>query len=264
MNPGSTLVRRHLTPVGEMYTMWAKALFALGDDIVHRRFEWGEFLRRCWFLANATALPVLLVSVPLGMAIVLQVGGVAGQLGATSFVGAADALGVLRQAAPIVTALLLAGVGGSAVCAELGARTMREEIDALEVMGIDPLRRIVAPLLLASLVTSLFLVLLVMFISITSGYYFFLLVLHGTPGSFLGTFADFASMTDLFTSMFKAAVFGVSAGLIAAYNGLNARGGPAAVGEAVNRTVVIAGIVLFAENLVITQVFFALFPQKLF
>jgi phospholipid/cholesterol/gamma-HCH transport system permease protein len=247
-----------------MYTMALQAFGFLIRDLIRGKFLWREFTERAWFLANTTTLPVILVSAPLGMAIVLQIGGLSQQLGADAYIGAADALGVLREAAPIVTALLLAGVGGAAVCAELGARTIREEIDALVVMGINPIQRIVAPLVLASLVVSLFLNMLVIFISVSAGFYFDVGVLHGTQGSYLGSFTLFATMQDFFTSEFKAAVFGVSAAVIAAYNGMNARKGPTAVGEAVNRTVVISGIILFGENLVITEVFFALFPERTF
>ena len=94
----------------------------------------------------------------------------AAQIGATSFVGAADAIGVLREASPIVTALLLAGVGGSAVCAELGARTIREEIDAMIVLGLNPLRRLVAPLMVAGVLVAAFLNFVVIFVSIGSAY----------------------------------------------------------------------------------------------
>lgn len=257
-------VRRALAPVGEMYAMAGKSIFYLFQDLARGTFEWREFVSRCWFLANTTVLPVILVSAPLGMAIVMQVGGLASQLGADSYVGAIGAIGILREAAPIVTALLLAGVGGASVCAELGARTIREELDALEVMGINPLRRIVAPLMLASLVVSLFLNVLVILVSISAGYYFDVLALGGGSGSFWGSFSLFASMQDFLTSEFKAAVFGLTAGAIAAYNGMSARKGPAAVGEAVNKSVVISGVMLFALNLVITQVALTLMPERAF
>jgi phospholipid/cholesterol/gamma-HCH transport system permease protein len=257
-------IRRQLVPVGEMYSMAGRSLFYLVQDIVRGTFYWREFVSRSWFLANTTVLPVILVSAPLGMAIVMQVGGLSSQLGADSYVGAVGAIGVLREAAPIVTALLLAGVGGASVCAELGARTIREELDALEVMGINPLRRIVAPLMLASLVVSLFLNVLVILVSITAGFYFDVLALGGGSGSFWGSFGLFASLQDLITSEFKAAAFGLTAGVIAAYNGMSARKGPAAVGEAVNRSVVVSGVALFALNLIITQVAFALMPERTF
>ena len=257
-------VRRSLEAIGGMYSMAAAALWGLLDDLVHRRFQFAEFVERSWFLVSVTLLPVVLVATPLGIAIALQVGALAQQIGASSFVGAADAVGVLREASPIVTALLLAGVGGSAVCAELGARTIREEIDAMVVLGLNPLRRLVAPLLLAGVLVSALLNVVVIFVSILSAYLFDLGVLHGTKGSFFASFTEFASVADFVTSELKACAFGLTAVLIAAYKGLNTRRGPTGVGEAVNQSVVITGIVLFGINLVITEIFFALVPQRTF
>jgi phospholipid/cholesterol/gamma-HCH transport system permease protein len=260
--PGSA--RRSLEAVGGLYTMFAASLYGLGSDLVRRKFQFNEFVERSWFLGSVALLPAILVSVPLGVAIALQVGALAAQIGATSFVGAADAIGVLREASPIVTALLLAGVGGSAVCAELGARTIREEIDAMIVLGLNPLRRLVAPLMVAGVLVSVFLNFVVIFVSIGSAYIFDLAALHGTSGSFFGSFTQFATVADFVTSEIKAAVFGLVAVMIAAYQGLNAKRGPTGVGEAVNQSVVITGIALFAMNLVITEIFFAVVPQRTF
>jgi phospholipid/cholesterol/gamma-HCH transport system permease protein len=260
--PGT--LRRSLEAVGGLYSMLASSLYGLGADIVRRKFQFNEFVERSWFLVSVALLPAILVSVPLGVAIALQVGALAAQIGATSFVGAADAIGVLREASPIVTALLLAGVGGSAVCAELGARTIREEIDAMIVLGLNPLRRLVAPLMVAGILVSVFLNFVVIFVSIGSAYVFDLAALHGTSGSFFGSFTQFATVADFVTSEIKAAVFGLVAVMIAAYQGLNAKRGPTGVGEAVNQSVVISGIVLFGLNLVITEIFFALVPQRTF
>jgi phospholipid/cholesterol/gamma-HCH transport system permease protein len=260
--PGTA--RRSLEAVGGMYSMFAASLYGLGADLIRRKFQFNEFVERAWFLVSVALLPAILVSIPLGVAIALQVGALAAQIGATSFVGAADAIGVLREASPIVTALLLAGVGGSAVCAELGARTIREEIDAMVVLGLNPLRRLVAPLMMAGILVSVFLNFVVIFVSIGSAYIFDLAALHGTKGSFFGSFTQFATVADFVTSEIKAAVFGLVAVLIAAYQGLNAKRGPTGVGEAVNQSVVVTGIVLFALNLVITEIFFAVVPQRTF
>jgi phospholipid/cholesterol/gamma-HCH transport system permease protein len=253
-----------LIVIGQFYTMAATAIFILAKDLVRGRFCGGEFLDRASFLVRVTILPVILVATPLGVAVALEIGALANQIGATSFVGAADAVGVLRESSPIVTALLLAGVGGSAVCAEFGARTIREEIDAMKVMGIDPLQRLVAPLIAAGVLVAVLLNLIVVFDSICSAYLFDLAVLHGTKGGFFGSFAEFAKMSDFVTSEIKAAVFGIFAALVAAFKGLNARRGPTGVGEAVNQSVVITGVVLFILNLIITEIFFAIVPQRSF
>ncbi len=90
-------------------------------------------------------MPTILVSIPFGAVISLQVGNLTGQLGAQSFAGATAVLGVVREAAPIAAALIIAGAAGSAICSDMGARKIREEIDAMEVLGVDPLERLVAP-----------------------------------------------------------------------------------------------------------------------
>ena len=104
-----------------------------------RPFQLREFIEQAWFIASVTLLPTALVSIPFGAVISLQVGNLTRQLGAQSFTGAAAVLAVVREAARSSTALLIAGAAGSAICADLGARKIREEIDAMEVLGIDPL-----------------------------------------------------------------------------------------------------------------------------
>jgi phospholipid/cholesterol/gamma-HCH transport system permease protein len=257
-------VRNSVVAAGGLYSMFASGLYGMFADIFTGKFKFNEFIERSWFLISVTILPATLVSIPLGVSIALQVGALAAQIGATSFVGAADAIGVLREAAPIVTALLLAGVGGSAVCAELGARTIREEIDAMIVLGLNPMRRLVAPLMLAGILVSGLLCFAIIFVSVAAAYVFDLAALHGTKGSFFGSFTQFATMSDFGASIFKAMVFGLVAVMIAAYLGLNAKRGPTGVGEAVNQSVVITGIVLFALNLIITEIFFAIVPQRTF
>ncbi|HVZ22839.1 MAG TPA: ABC transporter permease, partial [Vicinamibacterales bacterium] len=123
---------------------------------------------------------------------------------------------------------------------------------------------LVAPLLLAGILVSALLNLIVIFVSILSAYLFDLGVLHGTKGSFFASFTEFASVADFVTSELKACAFGLTAVLIAAYKGLNTRRGPTGVGEAVNQSVVITGIILFGINLVITEIFFAVVPQRTF
>jgi phospholipid/cholesterol/gamma-HCH transport system permease protein len=255
--------RSALTPLGGLYSLSVDSVVAMVSCIVHRRFVWKEFIGQAWFIASVTILPTILIAIPFGIVISLQVGNIARQVGATSFIGAIDALGTLREAAPIVTALLLAGAGGSAICADLGARTIKDEIDALQVLGLSPVERIVAPRVLAGLVVAILLNGIVAFVAILSGYIFDVVVLHGTPGSFLGSFSTFAKIDDFAVSMIKAAIFGVIAVLIACYKGLNCKKGAAGVGAAVNQSVVLTAVVLFLVNLVITEMYFAIVPQQI-
>ena len=95
-------------------------------------------------------------------------------------------LAVLREASPIVTALLIAGAGGSAICADLGARKIRDEIDAMEVLGINPIQRLVVPRVLASMLVAVLLNGLVSVVGVAGGYFFNVVLQGGTPGRLPG------------------------------------------------------------------------------
>ena len=172
-------------------------------------------------------------------------------------------LAVIREASPIVTALLIAGAGGSAICADLGARKIREEIDAMEVLGIDPIQRLVVPRVLASMLVAVLLNGLVSVVGVAGGYFFNVVLQGGTPGAYLASFTALAQLPDLYVGELKALVFGAIAAIVASYKGLNAGGGPKGVGDAVNQSVVITFMLLFVVNFVMTAVYFQVVPQKL-
>ena len=242
-------------------------LFALGLDVMRslprRPFQAKEFIQQAWFIASVTILPTALVSIPFGAVIALQLGNLTRQLGAQSFTGAASVLAVIREASPIVTALLIAGAGGSAICADLGARKIREEIDAMEVLGIDPIQRLVVPRVLASMLVAVLLNGLVSVVGVAGGYFFNVVLQGGTPGAYLASFTALAQLPDLYVGELKALVFGAIAAIVASYKGLNAGGGPKGVGDAVNQSVVITFMLLFVVNFVMTAVYFQVVPQKL-
>ncbi|MBV9869684.1 MAG: ABC transporter permease, partial [Frankiaceae bacterium] len=141
-------------------------------SIRYLRFQWREMIEQAWFIASVTILPTALVSIPFGAVIALQIGNLARQVGAQSFTGSASVLAILREAAPIVCALLISGAGGSAICADLGSRKIREEIDAMEVLGVSPLARLVAPRVLACMTVGVFLNGMVSVVGVMGGYFF--------------------------------------------------------------------------------------------
>ena len=243
------------------------AFFAFALDVLRalprRPFQGKEFIQQSWFVASVTILPTTLVSIPFGAVIALQLGTLTRQLGAQSYTGAASVLAVIREASPIVTALLIAGAGGSAICADLGSRKIREEIDALEVLGISPIQRLVVPRVLAMMLVAVLLNGLVSVVGVCGGYFFNVIIQGGTPGAYVASFTALAQVPDLYAGEIKALIFGLIAAVVAAYKGLNAGGGPKGVGDAVNQSVVITFMLLFVVNFVATAVYFQVVPGKL-
>ena len=141
------------------------------------------------------------------------------------------------------------------MCADLGSRTIREEIDAMEVLGINPVQRLVTPRMLASGLVALLLNSLVVTIGIIGGYVFSVFVQDVNPGAFAAGITLLTGVPEVIISCVKAALFGLIAGLVACYRGLTvSRGGAKAVGNAVNETVVYAFMALFVINVVVTAI----------
>ena len=241
-------------------------LFALGLDVLReifqRPFQFREFIQQSWFIASVSILPAALVAIPFGAVIALQLGSLVTQLGAQSFMGAASVLAIIQQASPLVTALLVAGAGGSAMCADIGARTIREEIDAMEVLGVSAVQRLVVPRVLASMLIAVLLNGLVSVVGVLGGYFFNVIMQGGTPGAYLAGFSALAQLPDLWISEIKALLFGFIAGVVACYRGLNPAPGPKGVGDAVNQSVVITFLLPFFVNFVLTTVYLTIVPVK--
>lgn len=250
-----------LAPVGT-----AGKLFAFGLDVCRglfkRPFQLREFIQQAWFIASVTIVPTALVAIPFGAVIALQVGGLIQQFGAQSFTGAASVLVVIQQASPMIVALLVSGVAGSTICADIGARTIREELDAMEVLGVSPVQRLVVPRVLACVAVALLLNGLVSVVGVAGGYYFNVMMQGGTPGAYVASFSALAQLPDIYVGEAKALLFGFVAGVVAAYRGLNPKGGPKGVGDVVNQSVVITFLLLFLMNLVITGIYLQVVPPK--
>ncbi|MFC7496788.1 MULTISPECIES: MlaE family ABC transporter permease [unclassified Nocardioides] len=225
-----------------------------GRTVVHRRFPVEEYVLQTWYAVRVCSLPALAVSVPFGIILSLQVGVLAQEVGAVAFTGAGNTLAVVRQASPLITALMLSGVAGSAICADLGSRRIREELDALEVMGISTIERLVVPRVAATVTVAILLNGVVMFFTIITTLLVSLATQGLPPASYLASVSTLAQLSDLWLSLGKALVFAVVCAVVASYKGMTAARGPAGVGDAVTSAVVINFVLLFAANFAISQV----------
>lgn len=233
------------------------------SDLARGRFQWQEMLVQAWRLVTVTAFPAILMAVPFGVIVSVQVGNLIHNLGADSLIGATGGLGVIKQGAPLATGFLLGGAGAAAIAADLGARTIREEIDALNTMGISPVHRLVIPRMVAMLLVAPLLNILVIFVGIVAGY---LVAIGGqgvTPGSYWAAFGSFTTAADVWVSLLKAVIFGFLVVIIACQRGLEAKGGPRGVADAVNAAVVLSIVAIVIVNLVMTQVTTMFLPTRL-
>lgn len=232
--------------------------FALSLDalvlIFRPPFAWREFVTQTWFVARVSLLPTMLLAIPFTTLVVFTLNILLLEIGAADFSGGGASLAAVNQIGPIVTVLVVAGAGATAMCADLGARTIRDELDAMRVMGINPTQALVVPRVLAGTLVALMLAALVTLVGLAGSYVFSVYVQNITPGTFVGSLTAIVGLVDVVIAMVKAALFGLSASLIACYKGTTVGGGPAGVGNAVNETVVYTFMALFAINVIGTAV----------
>lgn len=243
---------------GEVFRLFLDVL----RGVFRRPFQFREFIEQSWFIASVTILPSALVAIPFGAVVAMQTGSLVQQLGAEAYTGATGVLAVVQQGAPLVTSLLIAGAAGSAVAADLGARSIREELDAMRVLGIDPIQRLVVPRVLGMMLVAVLLNGLVSIVGISGGYVFNIMLQGGTPGAYLMSFGALAQLPDFIMSSIKALIFGLIAGVVASYCGINPKGGPKGVGDAVNLGVVLTFLLLFFANLILTAMYLQIVPPK--
>lgn len=234
------------------------SFFAMSLDVFvgmfTSRLAWREYLDQTWFVARVSFLPAILMCIPYSVISNFCFNILLNEFGAADYSGAGAAFFTLTQIGPIVTVLVISGAAATATCADLGARTIREELDAQRVMGIDPIRALVIPRVLAVTTISLALSAMVILAGMAATFFFSVFVMNVSPGPFVFGMTVLAGLGDFVVSEIKAVLFGLVAGLIACYKGITVGGGPAGVGNAVNETVVFAFMALFAINIVATAV----------
>ena len=220
-----------------------------------------EFVSQFLFALRLGWFPMIVTSVALAYGPSgIQAANFLNLFGALDRLGGFFVLASIREFAPLITAIIVAGVAGTAITADLGARKIREELDALQVLGVDPVKNLVVPRFLSlMLVTGLFDIYALLF-GIFGG--ILATLVNGAPlGPFWATFFTNASVTDLWGSVLKCTMFGAIIAIVCCYKGMTASGGAEGVGRAVNQAVVISLMGVAAFNYVFTQTLLATHPE---
>src|SRR6201990_2931194 len=198
----------------------------------------GEFVQQFLFALRLCWFPLLVSTIAFGYAAPgLQASNFLTLFGANDRLGGFFVLASIREFAPVVTAVVVSGVAGTAITADLGARKIREELDALQVLGVDPVKNLVVPRFLAlMIVTGLFNIYALLF-GLFGGV-LATLTFKAPLGPFFSTLLTNASIPDLWGSVLKCTLFGAIIAVVCCYKGMTASGGAAGVGRRGNHGVV--------------------------
>jgi phospholipid/cholesterol/gamma-HCH transport system permease protein len=249
--------RQLLEELGDMMLLTGRTLIS----IVRPPYPYGgEFVSQFLFTLRLVWFPLLVTTVAIDYgAPGLQAANFLTILGALDRLGGFFVLAAIREIGPLITSIVIAGVAGTSITADLGARKVREELDALQVLGVDPVKNLVVPRFLALMIaTGLFDIYALLF-GIFGGM-LAEIVSGGALGPFWNTLFANSSVVDLWGSVLKTTMFGGIIAIVCCYKGMTASGGAEGVGRAVNQAVVVSFLGIGAFNYVFTQTLLATHP----
>ncbi len=197
-----------------------------------------------------------LTALTIGVVLAMQSAAQLAKLGATVYVPGLVSSSLIRELAPLVTAVIVIGRSGSSVTAELGTMKVSEEIEALEVMAIPPMSWLIIPRFLAMVIMMPLLTVFSIYVGLAGGWMIGHFSLHMSTAFFVNHALQYVELRDIGISMLKSSVFGVLIVTIACSIGLNVSGGAEGVGLATTRSVVVSLLTVFIANALLTALFF--------
>ncbi len=251
--PGLSAINRFLEYAGGLSVM----LLDVCKYVVTFKVRPVEVIRQAYFLGVQSWPIVVLTSLFTGLVISLEAASSAVSYGLSQFVGGSVAFGEVRELGPMLTGIVFAGRAGAAITASLGSMVVTEQIEALQSMGVSPVKVLVTPRVLAALLTVPMLTVFADIVGVYGGFYMARLRAHLSSYTYWHSVQTSIGFDDVYKGLIKAAVFGTLVGLVGCYEGFRAQGGADGVGRVTTHAVVTAIILIFAFNFVLS---FLLFP----
>ena len=220
------------------------------------RLRWRTAVDQMWIIGTS-ALPMSgTMSLCTGFILALQCASELRRFGALEFVVALVAIGFTRELGPLITAIAVSGRSASAISAEIGTMVVTEEVDALRVMGLDPVEFTLAPKYLAALITVPCLTVLSTLCGIFAGYLFLAFSMDMTLRVYFHAVAETIMLRDILMTLVKSVAFATIIVQVGCLEGMRVRGGPEAVGRAATTAVVKSTFLVIVADLIASAIFY--------
>jgi len=217
------------------------------------RMFWSSFAEFSYFSLPMVALIALFT----GMVLALQSATGLSRFNAESEIANLVVISMTRELGPVLTAVMIAGRVGAATAAQIGTMRVTDQIDALTTLSTNPMKYLVAPRLLAGTLALPILVLVADVVGVAGGYLVSVFKFGFASEVYLSNTLNFMTTLDVVSGLVKGAVFGLLIALLGCYNGYRSRGGAEGVGSATTASVVVASVLIFVFDYIITELFFS-------
>lgn len=234
---------------GRMFVFLTSSLALLGT----KPSRFGETIKHIEFIGNQSVGIIFLTSLFTGLALSFQIYLGFKIINAVNLVGPTVALGISRELGPVLTGLIVAARAGGAMAARLGTMRVNEQIDALDVMGVNTRQYLIAPRIVASIFCMPLLTAIFDFVAMLGCWFLCIHLVGLDQAVFLQRISDTLEFRHIMEGFIKAAIFGCIFGLVCTYRGFYTTGGAKGVGEATNRGVVVSMVMIIIFDYFITN-----------
>ncbi|MGH9480861.1 MAG: MlaE family ABC transporter permease [Terriglobales bacterium] len=248
--PLTAWIGRHLEGLGAFSLLAGKAF----RNVFARPFYGGDTLLQMDAIGVGSLPIVILTGFFTGAVMALQLADTLNTYGQIARTGQLVALSLVRELGPVLTGLMVAGRNAAGMASELGSMVVTEQVDAMRALGTDPVKKLVTPRLLATVVMLFFLVIIADLCGLVGGFLYAVLSLGLDARQYWYTAIQALQATDLTQGLIKPLVFGVIVALVGCYYGMSARGGTRGVGRATTTSVVVASVLIILCDFLISRV----------
>jgi len=239
-----TWFEQSVREMGAIYIFFSESMRLLFTQ----PYRFSELIRHMEFVGNQSLGIIALTSLFTGLALSFQVYLGFKLVNAVNLVGPTVALGITRELGPVLTGLIVAARAGGAMAARLGTMRVNEQIDALDVMGVNTKQYLISPRILACMICMPLLTAVFDFVAMLGSWFLCVKLVDLDEGVFWQKISDTVDVRHINEGLLKAVIFGLLFGLICTYRGFNTTGGAKGVGEATNRGVVISMVSIIISD----------------
>jgi phospholipid/cholesterol/gamma-HCH transport system permease protein len=242
--------REWVSELQDFYLLSIRGMAALGG----RPFYYKDLIDQMDYAGAGSLSIVLVVSLFLGMALSLQLSAELSRMGLKMYTGSIVGISIIREMGPVVTALIFAGRVGSGMASELGSMVLGHQVDTLRVFGVNPVKKLVVPRLLSSIIMLPILTVIGDAVSIAGGYFIAVYVSHQSGTVYWSSIREVFDFENVFSGGVKPFIFGYIVASVSCYMGLSTKGGAIGLRRTTTRAVVASFILIIIADFVLTRI----------